>query len=224
MRSLVFKLAIFYMLLSLPSLLLVESTTLVYEYREVMARVDNGALIDAANIAAKSLSASWRGHGDNQTTMLEAWSEALALNLQQPSGALANESYVLLELTRAPIFIAVLDQRGNAIASYPAAADAESKLPDVKELAFGTNAKSARNLARDETLDRDSTRRVLAPIYSAGGELMGLLYLELHLPLPWKALFNDVRFEWPIVVGYVLVFGLGASFFLATWMTRSVAA
>ncbi|MEO6075519.1 MAG: histidine kinase, partial [Dokdonella sp.] len=220
MRSLVFKLAVFYMLLSLPSLLLVESTTLVYEYHEVMTRVDDGALVDAANIAARSLATSWRGHADSDTAMLAAWSEALALNLQQPSGALANESYVLMELTRAPIFIAVLDPRGNAIARYPTAVDPATRLPNASELASDTSATSARNLERGETSERDSTRRVLAPIRSAGGELLGFLYLDLRLPLPWKALFNDVRFEWPIVVGYVLVFGLGASFFLATWVTR----
>lgn len=220
MRSLVFKLAIFYMLLSLPSLLLVESTTLVYEYRELMARVDDGALREAANEAARSLATSWRGRGVSDTAMLTAWTEALALKLQQPSGVLANESYVLLELTRAPIVVAVLDSRGTVIASYPASIDAAKTLPDNAEIASSTNAKSARNLARNVTPDTDSTRRVLAPIRDAAGELMGQLYLELRLPLPWKALFNDVRFEWPIVFGYVLVFGLGASFFLATWVTR----
>ncbi|MGB4859152.1 MAG: sensor histidine kinase [Dokdonella sp.] len=220
MRSLVFKLAIFYMLLSLPSLLLVESTTLVYEYREVMTRVDDGALVDAANVAAQSLASTWRDRGYNDKAMLSAWTEALALNLQQPSGTLANESYVLLELNRAPIVVVVLDPRGNVIASYPVGIDAATRLLDVSELAFDSNATSARNLSHDETSGSDGTRRVLAPIRSAGGELTGLLYLELRLPLPWKALFNDVRFEWPIVFGYVLVFGLGASFFLATWVTR----
>lgn len=218
--SLAFKLAVFYMLLSLPSLLLVESTTLLYEYREVMARVDDGALVDAANVAAASLATGWHEGGDNETAMLSAWTEALALNLQQPSGALANESYVLLELTRAPVIVAVLDPHGNAIASYPSTVDPATKLPDSSDLTLESNATSARNLARDEASDGDSSRRVLAPIRNGAGELKGLLYLELRLPFPWKALFNDVRFEWPIVFGYVLVFGLGASFFLATWVTR----
>ena len=220
MRSLVFKLAIFYMLLSLPSLLLVESTTLIYEYRELKARVDDGALVDAANVAAQSLATRWHRRGDNDSAMLLAWSEALALNLQQPSGVLANESYVMLELARAPIVVAVVDPRGDAIANYPASFDPATKLPDASELALYTNATSARNLARNDSSGNESTRRVLAPIRSAGGELLGLLYMELRLPVPWKALFNDVRFEWPIVFGYVLVFGLGASFFLATWVTR----
>ena len=220
MRSLVFKLAVFYMLLSLPSLLLVESTTLVYEYRELMARVDDGALVDAANVAALSLSTRWRGHVEKDSAMLSAWSEALALNLQQPSGALANESYVLLELTRAPIAVAVLEPTGQLVAGYPQDVASASRLPAAHELASNDDAASARTLDRAEAADRGSTHRVLAPVRGAGGELLGFVYLEMHLPLPWKSLFNDVRFEWPIVVGYVLVFGLGASFFLATWVTR----
>ena len=218
MRSLVFKLAVFYMLLSLPSLLLVESTTLVYEYSELMTRVDDGALVDAANVAAGSLATTWHERSGNEAALLSAWSEALALNLQQPSGALANESYVLLELTRAPIVVAVLDPHGSPIASYPASTDVAMTLPNAVEL--DANGTSARNLAGTDSSDDASTRRVLAPVRDASGRLNGFVYLELRLPLPWKALFNDVRFEWPIVFGYVLVFGLGASFFLATWVTR----
>lgn len=220
MRSLVFKLAVFYMLLSLPSLLLVESTTLVYEYRELMTRVDEGALLDAANPAARSLATIWHGPSDADTAMLPAWTEALALNLQQPSGALANESYVLLELTRAPIIVAVLDTNGKALAHYPPAIDVTPALPSRTELAVDTKDSSARHLSHGDSADSDSTRRVLTPVRDPDGQLNGFLYLELRLPLPWKALLNDVRFEWPIVFGYVLVFGLGASFFLATWVTR----
>lgn len=220
MRSLVFKLAVFYMLLSLPSLLLVESTTLVYEYRELMMRVDAGALVNAANPAARALATIWHGPSDADTAMLPAWTEALALNLQQPSGALANESYVLLELTRAPIIVAVLDANGKTLAHYPPAIDVTPGLPRRAELAFDTNDSSARHLSHGDSADSDSTRRVLTPVRDVTGKLNGFLYLELRLPLPWKALLNDVRFEWPIVFGYVLVFGLGASFFLATWVTR----
>ncbi len=221
MRSLVFKLAVFYMLLSLPSLLLVESTTLVYEYSELMARVDEGALVDAANVASQSLATNWHGRGDNDAALLVAWSEALALNLQQPSGVLANESYVLLELTRAPIVVAVLDPYGSLIAGYPTSIiDVAMTLPNAAELAADPIGTSARNLVSTDSSDDKSTRRVLAPVRDPSGTLTGFLYLELRLPLPWKALLNDVRFEWPIVFGYVLVFGLGASFFLATWVTR----
>ena len=220
MRSLVFKLAVFYMLLSLPSLLLVESTTLVYEYRELMIRVDDGALVDAANVAAQSLAMSWQGRGYNDAALLTAWSEALALKLQQPSGALANDSYVLLELTRAPITVAVFDPNGIPIAGYPSSIEVAMTLPNAADLVESATGTSARNQVSTGSSHDESTRRVLAPVRSAAGQLNGFLLLELRVPVPWKALFNDVRFEWPIVFGYVLVFGLGASFFLAAWVTR----
>ncbi|MEO7916134.1 MAG: histidine kinase, partial [Dokdonella sp.] len=82
------------------------------------------------------------------------------------------------------------------------------------------NIASTRMLPAERGDSADSVRRAVAPVRDRSGGLLGLLYLELRLPLPWSSLFNDVRFEWPIVFGYVLVFGLGASFFLATWVTR----
>ena len=231
LRGLVFKLAMFYMLLSLPSLLLVESTTLMFEYRQLMGRVDDGALVEVADAAARDLARDWSPPSADAVPMLRAWSEALALKLQQPNGGLADESYVLLELTRAPISVAVFDTEGHSIAGYPVAnqqrplpADIRSAAADspIAEVEFGgfAGATSARMLPAAAGEGTGSVRRVLAPVRDATDRVVGLLFLELRLPLPWSSLLNDVRFDWPIVLGYVLVFGLVASFFLATWVTR----
>ncbi len=55
---------------------------------------------------------------------------------------------------------------------------------------------------------------------AADGHLDGLLFVELRLPLPWRKFLLDVSFEWPIVLAYLILFGLASSFFLAAWVTR----
>jgi signal transduction histidine kinase len=52
------------------------------------------------------------------------------------------------------------------------------------------------------------------------GRLLGLLFVELRLPLPWHKFLLELSFEWPIVLGYLIVFGLASSFVLAAWVTR----
>ena len=43
LRGLIFKLTLFYVLLSLPSLILVESAILIFEFEEFMSGVDAGS-------------------------------------------------------------------------------------------------------------------------------------------------------------------------------------
>jgi signal transduction histidine kinase len=38
--------------------------------------------------------------------------------------------------------------------------------------------------------------------------------------VPWHRFLLDLSLEWPIVLGYLLVFGIASSIFLATWVTR----
>jgi signal transduction histidine kinase len=44
--------------------------------------------------------------------------------------------------------------------------------------------------------------------------------VELRLPVPWHRFLLDASLEWPIVLGYLILFGAASSFFLATWVTR----
>lgn len=220
LRGLVFKLGIFYMLLSLPSLLLVESTTLIFEFERFMRGVDGGSLRHATEAAAVELAGVWPSRPDDEADTLTAWSEALVLRLQRPRGSLIDESYVLMELAPEPLAVAVLEADGRLIARFPAAAHDNPALlaPLPAELAGAAAGQTAIVL---QGSDGDTiVRRVLAPVRNADGSLRGLLYLELRLPVPWKTLLVDVSFEWPIVFGYLLVFGLASSFYLATWVTR----
>jgi signal transduction histidine kinase len=50
--------------------------------------------------------------------------------------------------------------------------------------------------------------------------LRGFLFVELRLPVPWHRFLLDLSVEWPIVLGYLIVFGIASSVFLAAWVTR----
>jgi len=55
LRGLIFKLALFYVLLSLPCLIVVESGVLVFEFNRVMSEVDAGGLLRATQSASLEL-------------------------------------------------------------------------------------------------------------------------------------------------------------------------
>lgn len=220
LRGLVFKLAVFYMLLSLPSLLLVESTTLIFEFKRFMSGVDGGSLQRAAAQAARELDDVWPNLGIDETDTLSAWSEALVLRLQRPRDGLIDASYVLMELAPEPLAAAVFDPDGTIIAQFPAAAREPSRLPRPAAADLATAASGTVAIALPGADGDTVVRRVLMPVRRSDGSLRGLLYLELRLPVPWQTLLIDVSFEWPIVFGYLVVFGLASSLFLATWVTR----
>src|ERR1700752_854137 len=99
LRGLIFKLTLFYVLLSLPSLVLVETGILVFEFNEFMAGVESGSLTRATNYAAKDLAWAWP-HDADAPQYLATWVEALILRLQRPHGGLLkNDSYILTELS-----------------------------------------------------------------------------------------------------------------------------
>lgn len=220
LRGLMSKLALFYMLLSLPSLVLVESTILIFEFKEFMAGVEQGRLRDAAERGAASLAPRLALAGAD-SAVLATWVESWILRLERPRGGLSVEdSYVLLELSADPLAAAVLAPDGRVLAQAPADASWESRLPQPEEAGF---AQARAGTAAVALAGEDSpykVRRVLAPVRSEDGRLLGLLFVELRLPLPWHKFLLELSFEWPIVLGYLIVFGLASSFFLAAWVTR----
>jgi signal transduction histidine kinase len=50
--------------------------------------------------------------------------------------------------------------------------------------------------------------------------VLGVLFVELRVPLPWRRLLFDSSFESPTVFAFLIVFGLASSVFLAGWVTR----
>ena len=217
LRGLIFKLTLFYVLLSLPSLVLVETGSLVYEFNELMRSVEGGSLTRATQAAAGELARTWPGAGAQARQYLAAASEALVLRLQRPRGGLLQEdSSILTELSTAPLTAAVLSVDGQVLATAPAKSASALQIPRPDSGEW--RALTAGHLV-DVAESPYRTRRALAPIQE-GDALHGYLLVELSLPVPWHRFLLNLSVEWPIVLGYLLVFGVASSFFLATWVTR----
>jgi signal transduction histidine kinase len=216
LRGLIFKLTLFYVLLSLPSLILVESAILIFEFEEFMGGVDNGALLHASEHGAQDLARVWPSAAADEAAGLNTWTNGWLLRLQRPHGDLiSNDSYVLVELANAPLAAAVLAPDGHLLAQAPDDADWRPELPSAQSLQQRDSAKSL------EGSDSPyKVRRALAPIRASDGTLRGFLFVELRLPLPWRRFLLDLSLEWPIIFGYLIVFGIASSVFLATWVTR----
>jgi len=217
LRGLIFKLTLFYVLLSLPCLVLVETGILAWEFNDLMSGIENGSLTRAAADSAAELAHNWPDADAPAQRYLATAAEALVLRLQRPRGGLLqHDSYILTELSTEPLTSAVLDRDCHVLATAPSSAAARLTLPlpdsdEWRALNAGQLVSVAESPYR--------IRRALAPI-TVNGALGGYLLLELSLPVPWHRFLLDLSLEWPVVLGYLLVFGVASSFFLATWVTR----
>jgi signal transduction histidine kinase len=218
LRGLVFKLTVFYVLLSVPCLVVMETGLLTLEFRHLMAEVEAGALTRAAESAAKELASRWREAPSK--THLDLWAEALGLRLQRPTGGLlAQRSFVLSELSSTPIAVAILNPQGEVLATAPAGLHWQPPLPDPGSADWRARTGLAGQLWR--VADGPwRVRRALAPVSFDDGRVHGYLLVELRLPVPWRRFLLDASLEWPIVLGYLIVFAVASSLFLAAWVTR----
>jgi signal transduction histidine kinase len=224
LRGLVSKLALFYVLLSLPTLVVVESAILIYEFGHFMRGIAAGSLDRAAERGAADLAAQWphlRGANDVDAVALHTWLDGWVLRLQQPRGGLTpDESYVLMELADAPLAAAILTPDGHELARSSGDGRWAPTMPTAAEAAEAASAagRGATPLGGAESPYR--IRRVAVPVRGANGDVLGLLFAELRLPLPWRHLLLDSSFESPTVFAFLVVFGLASSIFLAWWVTR----
>jgi len=130
LRGLISRLTWFYLLLSLPSLILVESAILIYEYQGFVGSIEAGSLMRATEQASTELAAAWPIAVADEASALGSWAQAWILRLQRPRGGLVEgESLLLFELADVPLAAAVLDASGNLIAQAPATADWRPELP-----------------------------------------------------------------------------------------------
>lgn len=217
--GLVFKLALFYLLLSLPTLVLVESAILIAEFHSFMSGIAGGSLRTANERGAAELATRWRGLAGANPEPLEVWTQDWTLRLQQPRGGLTpDESYVLLELSERPLAAALLSPDGRVIARSVEDPHWTPDLPTADEIAATARSDRAIELSGSEEPFR--IRRSLAPVRDGGGALLGLLFVELRLPLPWRHVLLDSSYESPTVFAFLVVFGALSSIFLAAWVTR----
>lgn len=224
LRGLVSKLALFYVLLSLPTLLVVESAILFFEFGQFMRGVAEGSLDRAAGRGAADLGSQWphlTAMDDIEAVALRTWLDGWVLHLQQPRGGLTpDESYVLMELADAPLAATIVAPDGHELARALGDGRWTPTTPTPAEVGAIT-ASTSTGVAQLEGAESPyRVRRVLAPVRDASGHLLGLLFVELRLPLPWRHLLVDSSFESPTVFGFLVVFGLASSIFLAWWVTR----
>jgi signal transduction histidine kinase len=221
LRGLVFKLGLFYVLLSLPTLVVVESVILIHEFHQFMSGIAGGSLDRAAEKGAAELAAQWpRLHATDgaDDSGVRIWLDDWVLRLQQPRGALTpDESYVLMELAEAPLMAAVLAPDGRVLSQSRGDGHWTPQLPVPEEIARIDRTRVV-SLPGSETPYR--IRRVVAPLRDASGASLGSLFVEMRLPLPWRHLMRESSFESPTVFGFLIVFGLASSIFLAGWVTR----
>lgn len=223
-RGLVSKLALFYALLSLPTLIIVEAVVLFYEFQRFTNGIEDGSLGRASQHGASELSAQWdhlRGTQGTDTVALKVWLDAWILRLQQPRGGLTpDESYILLELSDVPLGAAVYDQQHELLAQSEGDGHWQLDLPGKEELS-GAWRSSGREVTVLQGGDHDYTiRRILVPVRGGNESTLALLFVELRIPLPWRHVLFDSSFESPTVLAFLIVFGLASSFFLAAWVTR----
>jgi signal transduction histidine kinase len=223
-RGLVSKLALFYALLSLPTLIVVEGTVLFYEFQRFTNGVEDGSLDRVARRGASDLANQWshlRGIHGTDTVALKLWLDAWILQMQQPRGGLTpDESYILLELSDVPLGAAIYDQQQSLLARTEDGDHWQLELPSADELslAFATNEKGSVEFPGSES---DYTiKRILVPLRHDRGPPFAFLFVELRIPLPLRHVLFDSSFESPTVLVFLVVFGLASSFFLAAWVTR----
>lgn len=224
LRGLVSKLALFYVLLSLPTLVVVESVILTYEFQRLVNGVEEGNFERAAERGGVSLLEQWPQLHDGDSVnpaALKIWLEAWTLGLQQPRGGLTpDESYILLELNDVPLGAAIFDAAGRMLARTASNDQWTLDLPTPLEFQSASGATGPMAFALIGNDSGFTIQRLLIPLQDASGGRLGWLFVELRMPPPWRHLLFDSSFESPTVFAFLIVFGLASSLFLAAWVTR----
>ena len=223
LRGLVSKLALFYVLLSLPTLIVVESVILTFEFKGFVKGIDQGSLERAAEEGAADLVTQLPGvsEGRASTASLQVWLDAWTLRLQQPRGGLTpDESYILLELSDVPLAAALIGDDKQLRARTQGSAKWMLDLPSSFELDEASRLQNLSAIKLASSATNYTIRRILVPLHDAKGRVPGWLFVELRIPPPWRHLLFDASVESPTVFAFLVVFGLASSLFLAAWVTR----
>jgi signal transduction histidine kinase len=218
LQGLTFKLALFYLLLAVPALALIQWTIVSLEFHELFEAVDSGRMASMTREAADEIGQHWNNDEPPGQMELATRAEALVLRLERPQDGLAPSSYVMLELSRVPIAVGVYDTAGNVLATAPESGWLATPPPSGD--ASWSTAKDNGSVDLPGAESPERVRRVLAVIRDGKGQLRGFLLTELRLPLPWRQLAGEKSFEWPILLVYLVVFSLATAFFMVRWVTR----
>lgn len=215
-HGLLLKLAGFYLLISLPTLLLVEAAVLSYEFREFAKSVDDGTVLRALRSEALQLGTLLRAGTPPSQAQIARELDSWILEMERPSPNGGLQSYILLELSDQP-FSALLKPLGAAPSIHNAAA-LQWRIDDAALPDWNADAIAESELARHDA--PNWMRRYAVPVRAEGDRVVGHLVVEIQLPLPWRKLLFKVSYEWPLLISYLLVFSLGTALFFRRWVTR----
>lgn len=218
LQGLTFKLALFYLLLSVPALALIQWTIVSFEFHELFEAVDSGRMAAMTRDAANEIGRHWKNEQPPSHVELATRAEALVLRLERPQDGLAPSSYVMLELSEIPVAVGAYDLNGRVLAKAPEGGWAATAPAAGDPVWAQAQRESSIDLPGEESPER--VRRVLAAIHSPDGTVRGFLLTELRLPLPWQRLVGENSFEWPILLVYLVVFSIATAFFMVRWVTR----
>jgi signal transduction histidine kinase len=204
------KLGLFFLGLSLPALVLVEAAVVWVEFREFSAEVDGGAMMRAVASEGPSMSARVAAASRDRARLEDALA-AWLLRLERPRDGLApGAGYVLLELSAEPLRAAIIAADGEVLAAVPSSGDVPLVAP--RELAAGVVHRVA-EAQRPQFVRRYATRLGAAPDAPA-------LVLELRVPDPWSRIAATNALEWPLMLGFLLLFAAASALFVAWYVTR----
>lgn len=185
------QLALFYVLLSLPALLVIERAVFGWKFENMLMQLDDGRVEQLLAREVVALDAA-RVSGA-RAEELELRLRNLVLRLERPRESLGTSAaFVLLELTSHPFEARLHSSDGQVLVAATA----------------GPVESAART--RSDWVRRAWT----APLPERTGHAPLHIELELAVPTPWKLSLEAVSFEWRLAVAYLLIFLLGSAWFL----------
>ncbi len=212
LTSLGAKLALFFLALGLPVLLVLETLNLSREFVHLVREIDRGSLERAASAHALRIGAELP-RLDSAEAVAARLGEVV-LRLRQPDGGLSREArHFLLEVGSEPIAARLVSADGRVVT---AGGEGAFVAPAWREALAGRATRHAS--------DRDGlvARSAVVPVRDAKGAVVAALGLSLELPPPWRKLFAKLSFEWPMMFATLVVLALATLVFFRVAVTRRI--
>ncbi|THD12714.1 hypothetical protein B1808_11705 [Pseudofulvimonas gallinarii] len=184
-KGLRLQLAVFYILLSLPALLLIERAVFGWKFENMLRQLADGRVEALLQHEAVSIDEAMAAGAREEELKLRL--QHLVLRLERPRESLGTSAaFVLLELTPHPFEARLRTASGERIAADTPRQDA----PDWLHRAWSM------------------------PVPDRAGREPWQLDVDLAVPTPWRLSLEAVSFEWRLAVAYLVIFLLGSAWFL----------
>lgn len=178
------QLALFYVLLSLPALLIIERAVFGWKFENMLVELDDGRVEQLLQREAVELKSALDAGLPAQALKLRL--QNLVLRLERPRESLGTSAaFVLLELAPHPFEARLRGHGGLELAADMPPANIEAEVRRSWSVPLpGPDPEAAR------------------------------LELELAVPTPWRLSLEAISFEWRLAVAYLVIFLLGSAWFL----------